>query len=246
LHTAERGGEVECYSRFESSISTVRKGHCPRANPFRAAMKRILILFAHPALQKSRVNTHLIDGVIDLNGVTVHDLYERYPAHDIDVRHEQALLLEHDIIVFHHPFFWYSTPPLLKEWQDLVLEHGWAYGSAGTALRGKLFMNAISTGGRQEAYSTEGYNRFTIRQLLAPLEQTARLCGMLYLPPFVVHGTHVVTPEAVLEHTRCYRTLLTALRDERIELQHMRMLDTLKSPDILHDLLHDDNEVRHA
>lgn len=27
-----------------------------------------------------------------------------------------------------HPFYWYSTPALLKEWQDLVLEHGWAYG----------------------------------------------------------------------------------------------------------------------
>ncbi|MDF7639407.1 NAD(P)H-dependent oxidoreductase [Lactobacillus sp. ESL0791] len=24
------------------------------------------------------------------------------------------------------PFYWYSCPPLLKKWEDDVLEHGWA------------------------------------------------------------------------------------------------------------------------
>jgi len=98
-------------------------------------INRILILFAHPALQKSRVNRVLAGEVRDLDGVAFNDLYERYPEFDIDVTYEQGLLLSHDVIVFHHPFFWYSTPSLLKEWQDLVLAHGWAYGREGTALR---------------------------------------------------------------------------------------------------------------
>jgi len=61
-----------------------------------------------------------------------------------------------------------DTPPLLKQWEDLVLEHGWAYGRSGTALRGKHAMHIITAGGREEAYQHEGYNRFTMRELLAP------------------------------------------------------------------------------
>ena len=89
---------------------------------------QILILFAHPALQKSRVNRVLISTVRDLPGVTFNDLYEAYPEFDIDVKREQELLVRHDIIVFQHPLLWYSTPAMMKEWQDLVLEHGWPTG----------------------------------------------------------------------------------------------------------------------
>jgi glutathione-regulated potassium-efflux system ancillary protein KefG len=178
----------------------------------------ILVLFAHPAIQKSRVNRVLAGAARELPGVTFHDLYEAYPDFAIDVRQEQNLLVDHDVVVFHHPFFWYSTPAIMKEWQDLVLEHGWAYGSQGTALRGKTMFNVITTGGREEAYRPEGHNRFTMRQLLAPLEQTARLCGMEYLPPFVAHGTHLMDPAAIEAHAQDYRTLLEALRDGRVDL----------------------------
>jgi glutathione-regulated potassium-efflux system ancillary protein KefG len=180
---------------------------------------RILVLFAHPAFQKSRVNRVLVDAVKDLPGVTFHDLYEAYPDFAIDVAREQELLTRHDLIVLQHPFFWYSTPAILKEWQDLVLEHGWAYGTRGVALRGKWLLNVITTGGREEAYQQEGHNRFTVRELLAPLEQTARLCGMEFLPPFVAHGTHRMIPEEMEAHGRDYRRLLDAFRDGRVNLE---------------------------
>ena len=61
-------------------------------------------------------------------------------------RGKRTLLLENDIIIFQHPFYWYSSPAMLKEWQDLVLEFGFAYGPGGTALQGKMMMNVISTG----------------------------------------------------------------------------------------------------
>jgi glutathione-regulated potassium-efflux system ancillary protein KefG len=38
-----------------------------------------------------------------------------------------------------HLLYWYSTPAILKEWQDLVLEHVFAYGHEGTKLHGKIF-----------------------------------------------------------------------------------------------------------
>lgn len=179
---------------------------------------RVLILFAHPALEKSRVHRVLIEGLENLEGITFHDLYEAYPDLDIDVDQEQALLSEHDVVVMQHPFFWYSTPAILKEWQDLVLEHGWAYGSGGDALRGKVMMSAVSTGGKADAYREDGYNEHQVREFLLPIAQTARLCGMTWLAPFVVHGTHQMTGGEVAGHARDYRRLLAALRDGRVDL----------------------------
>ena len=188
---------------------------------------RILVLFAHPALQKSRVNRVIAGAARNLPGVTFHDLYEAYPDFGIDVGKEQELLIAHDVVVFHHPFFWYSTPAILKEWQDLVLEHGWAYGSQGTALRGKILFNVITTGGREAAYQREGHNRFTMKELLAPIEQTGRLCGMDFLPPFVAHGTHRMTHEEMEGHRTDYRRLLEAIRDGRINVEKAKSFSRL-------------------
>jgi glutathione-regulated potassium-efflux system ancillary protein KefG len=189
--------------------------------------RRVLIQFAHPVVERSRVGRPLLEAVTDLPGVTVNDLYEEYPTMWIDVRREQELLVAHDVIVFQHPFYWYSTPAILKQWQDMVLEHGWAYGD-GTMLRGKITFNAITTGGPASAYRAEGYNRFTVRQLLAPWEQTATLCGMRWLAPFVAHGA--LRPEAELgipELQRCYRRIVEALRDDRFDLQRAAAADQL-------------------
>jgi glutathione-regulated potassium-efflux system ancillary protein KefG len=182
-------------------------------------MRRVLVLFAHPVLERSRVNRRLVDAIRDLEGVTIRDLYEDYPTLAIDIAREQADLLAHDVIVFQHPFYWYSSPAILKEWQDLVLEHGWAYGEGGTQLRGKITLNAITTGGPETAYNAAGYNRFTVRELLAPWDQTAHLCGMRFLAPFAIHAAlRVARDEDVATGRATYRRLIEALRDERIDL----------------------------
>ena len=155
-------------------------------------MKKILILFAHPALEKSRVHKILLNYISDLDGITLNDLYENYPEFDIDIEKEQQLLVQHDIIVWQRPMYWYSAPALIKQWQDPVLEHDWAYGKNGYALNGKKFS--------MQAYSTSGYQRCTITELLRPFERTAQLCRMTYLPPFWVAGTHK------LELPRCSRS----------------------------------------
>jgi hypothetical protein len=111
-------------------------------------MGQVLVIFAHPAFQRSRVNRALIRAAGTTEGVTVHDLYETYPDFLIDVRDEQKLIEKHDAVVFQHPFFWYSSPALIKEWLDLVLEYRWAYGEGGDALRGKIMAQAIAEKGR--------------------------------------------------------------------------------------------------
>jgi glutathione-regulated potassium-efflux system ancillary protein KefG len=191
-------------------------------------MRRVLVLFAHPALEKSRVNRALVARAAGLEGVRVHDLYEEYPDFDVDVAREQALLAEHDVIVVQHPFYWYSTPALVKQWVDLVLEHGWAYGARGKALVGKWWAHAITAGGGAEAYRPGGFNRHTVRGMLAPFEQTAYLCGMRFLPPFVVHATHGLEAPAVEAHAARYRALLERLRDPAYDLGEVAGGETLE------------------
>lgn len=180
-------------------------------------MQKVLVIVAHPALHKSKVNRHLIEGIKDLTGVTVHDLYNMYPDFYIHIRREQKLLMDHDIIVWHHPLYWYSCPALLKEWLDLVLEHGFAYGKNGTALRGKWVFNSVTTGGSEDAYSQEGRNHYTLQQFLAPFHQTAMLCGMKYLPPYVVHGVHLLNPQNINLHAQKYRKAITDLQNRRLD-----------------------------
>src|SRR6266481_9722266 len=187
---------------------------------------RILVLFAHPALHKSRINRQLIATIRDLENVTINDLYEEYSDFYIDVKREQQLLIDHDIIVFQHPFYWYSSPAILKQWEDLVLEHGFAYGKNGTRLQGKLVLTAISTGGPSSAYQRDGYNYFTVRELLAPFEQTARLCGMTYLPPFVVPGVLWMNSQTELSaYGSVYQKALEALRDHTLDLSELMKLN---------------------
>lgn len=190
-------------------------------------MTRILILFAHPALEKSRIHRHLLRGLPALPGITLHDLYETYPDFEIDIAREQQLLTEHDLIILQHPFYWYSTPALLKQWQDLVLEHGWAYGSQGKALRGKGVLSVISTGGGPGAYQADGLNRFTMRQLLAPLEQTFYLCGMIYHPPYLVQGTHRMSADDIARTVENYHRLLIAIHNDAIDWAALAQVPTL-------------------
>ncbi|MFN0249060.1 MAG: NAD(P)H-dependent oxidoreductase [Kofleriaceae bacterium] len=191
-------------------------------------MRRVLIVLAHPVLERSRVNRRLVRAVAGIEGVFVHDLYEVYPTLDIDVQREQQLLVDHDVIVFQHPFYWYSAPAIVKEWQDLVLEHGWAYGKGGDKLKGKITLNAITTGGPASSYTKGGYNRFTIRELLAPFDQTAYLCGMRYLAPFALHAALSITSDTDLTpQTATYRALLEALRDDGIDLDRAEAAENL-------------------
>jgi glutathione-regulated potassium-efflux system ancillary protein KefG len=172
-------------------------------------MMKVLILFAHPRLEKSRINRRLLEEIPKDLPITLHDLYEEYPDFNIDVEAEKRLLLDHDVIIWHHPFYWYSCPPLLKQWIDMVFELGWAYGPGGTQLTGKYIFNVITTGGTRDAYDHDGRNRYTLQELLAPFNQTAYLCKMTYLQPFAIQGTHRLTDAGIEEEAMRFREMLT-------------------------------------
>lgn len=191
---------------------------------------RILILFAHPTQHRSEINKPLFDIAQQAECVTAIDLYHEYPDFQIDVEKEQQRLRDHDVIVFQFPLYWYSTPSILKEWQDLVLEYGFAYGVDGNALKNKQFICAVSAGGTSHAYSAQGHNKFKIRNLLHPLEQTANLTGMQFLPPFVLFGARTaVEDERLAEHVIQWRSLLTKLNNHEFVSDSLQDVDTINS-----------------
>ncbi len=168
----------------------------------------VLILLAHPNQEKSRVHKTLIRAVGDLPRVTIVDLYHEYPDFMIHVKREQKRVMDHDLLIFQHPIYWYSCPPLMKEWMDLVLENGWAYGS-GNALQGLNFLQVLSAGGPDSSYLRSGYNRFTLTELLRPFEATAALCGWKYHEPLILQGTNSSDGPAIEAFAQRYRSLLS-------------------------------------
>lgn len=175
-------------------------------------MAQILVIAAHPQLEQSRATRGLMQAAarLDPARVAVRDLYALYPDYFIDVAAEQALLAQARLVVWLHPVHWYSMPPLLKLWLDEVFAFGWAYGPGGRALAGKSLWLAASTGGPQESYRPDGYNRYFFDAFLHPFEQTAALCGMTWLPPLVLHGAHRIGPEALAAHAALFAERLAS------------------------------------
>lgn len=169
-------------------------------------MARTLVLLAHPDLRHSRVTRTLLAAAQALQGpdLAVRDIYSLYPDYLIDVGAEQAALEQAQLIVWLHPFHWYSMPSLMKLWVDEVLAYGWAYGHDGRALEGKDLWLATSTGGAEAAYHPAGYNRYFFDAFMPPYEQTAALCGMRFLPPMVLHGAHNADRPTVEAHAATF------------------------------------------
>ncbi|MBS0848294.1 glutathione-regulated potassium-efflux system ancillary protein KefG [Citrobacter sp. JGM124] len=165
---------------------------------------KVLLLYAHPESQDSVANNILLKPVEQLANVTVHDLYARYPDFFIDINHEQSLLLEHDVIVFQHPFYSYSCPALLKEWIDRVLHRGFANGSGTHALKGKSWRSVITTGEPEGAYGQGGFHRVTMKDILLPFELTASMCSMNWITPMIIYWARRQSRQALASHAKAY------------------------------------------
>ena len=161
---------------------------------------KIMNLVFHPDLESSRVNRTWKEQLEASGKVTTsRALYEEYPDFQIDVEREQALLREHDRIVFQFPFYWYSGPPLLKKWLDDVLTYGFAYGSTGDQLKGKDLQIITSAGGEEKFYS--GFDIYaTIYELLRPFQLTANLCQLNYMLPVWMYRADGAPEEVIREY----------------------------------------------
>lgn len=167
-------------------------------------MKTVVNVF-HPNFKQSRVNKALSVGLADDN-ITVRHLDDLYPDFQIDVAHEQEVLQNADRIVLQYPMYWYSTPALLKKWEDDVLTHGWAYGSNGDVLHGKELLVAVSVGA--DNYGRDKFAKYTVNELLRPLQATSRLIGTKFVKPFKTMGASSISDEDLKQQVVKYHEYL--------------------------------------
>lgn len=163
-------------------------------------MTKTLILLFHPDLTRSRANRAMADAAAALPGVEVVNMTAVAPdGLDLyrDGEAEAARLLTSDRIVLQFPLQWYSTPPLLKAWQDAVLTRMFylVYEAEGRRLEGTPLMIAATAGNIPEAYSHGGSNLMPMVDLLAPLRATAHRCGLVWSEPFLVYRADKLTPD---------------------------------------------------
>ncbi|WP_030148333.1 NAD(P)H-dependent oxidoreductase [Mycetocola saprophilus] len=158
-------------------------------------MPSTLVVVAHPDLARSRISSAWITALRDDGRATVHVLTEILQQPGFDVEREKELLVAHTRIILLFPFHWYSAPAILHSWLDLVLVHGWAYGPEATALAGKELALAVSTWSTESDYSASGRYGYSMRELTAPYEVTAKRIAMVYLPAHILNGVGRVTDE---------------------------------------------------
>jgi glutathione-regulated potassium-efflux system ancillary protein KefF len=172
----------------------------------------ILIVYAHPYPDQSRVNQQMLKRACANPDVVIRSLYDLYPDFDIDVEAEQHAVEQAQLVVLQHPMYWYNMPPLLKLWIDKVFTHGWAYGKGATALNGKSLLWAVTTGGEHDHFQMGAYPGFAV--LAQPLQATALYCHMRWLEPVVVHGAFAADSEAQREQIEHYGERLAAWKED--------------------------------
>ncbi|PJR88264.1 NAD(P)H dehydrogenase [Ochrobactrum sp. 695/2009] len=172
-------------------------------------MSKTLILLFHPDLARSRANATLAAAAAKLPGVEIVDMQAAYlQGIDFlkDSEREASRLLSADRIVLQFPVQWYSTPQLLKSWQDAVLTRMFyiAYEQEGRKLEGTPLLIAATAGNVPEAYREGGRNMFPMIELFAPLRATANRCGLGWATPFVLYAADKMSTEALEDAANRY------------------------------------------
>ncbi len=174
-------------------------------------MKKTLIIVGHQSYEHSVYNKKLVEAVKDMENVTIHILKENF-----DAKEEQKLLTEYDNIILQYPIYWYNTTPLLKSWLDKVFTYGYAYGPNGDKLENKNFAVAVTTGSAFENYSSTGFVKFTLEEILAPMKATFNFTRSNLKGIFCVYDCLVGVPNQISEEDfskKCaeYKSFVTSL-----------------------------------
>lgn len=167
-------------------------------------MKKILILSAHPDIEKSKACSAMLNAVKGLDNVKVIDIYKvhlKVENYIDDVKHA-------DVLVFQFPFWWGSAPAMLKNWLDTFmlgfLEN--------PGMKGKSLLIATAAGVSEEEYHSGGAEQFTVDEILRPYQVTAIYSGMTYLKPFVLYGTMMPDAEQrICKGAKDYKSLIETL-----------------------------------
>ena len=150
-------------------------------------MKNIIVISGHPDIDNSTANKTIVDVLEKENNIKISKLMSTYSDYRIDANKEINNLLDADVIVLQFPFHWYGVPAILKMWIDSITTP-LVYGPNKGGLKEKTFLLSTTTGGPSESYQSDGYNKFTMEELLLPLLKLGDSLEMDVLKPLVLHS----------------------------------------------------------
>ncbi|WP_265457015.1 NAD(P)H-dependent oxidoreductase [Enterococcus sp. HY326] len=171
-------------------------------------MKTTVLVF-HPDLTTSNVNAKLAESIKDLANIEVRDMYQLYPDFKIDAAAEQAVLEKADRIVLQFPMYWYSSPALVKQWENAVLAYGWAHGTDGNKLHGKELLIAVTPGAPTELYGHGNGFKYSVTDLLRPFQAASNLIGTKFIKPFITTGASRMGDGEIAERAAAYKNYLS-------------------------------------
>lgn len=177
-------------------------------------MNRTLILLFHPDITKSRANAALAAAARQLPDTEVIDMQARYPGGQVgmftDGAAEAEMLLGASRIVLQFPIQWYSSPALLKAWQDAVLTRMYYVKASteGARLAGTPLMITATAGNVAEAYGPGGQNHYTISEIMTPLKAMAHRCGLPWHAPHILFAAGHLSDGALADAAAHYVTAL--------------------------------------
>ncbi|MBP1043850.1 NAD(P)H-dependent oxidoreductase [Vagococcus sp. BWB3-3] len=192
---------------------------------------KTLVILAHPNISESGSQQFLLNSVEQFENVTVHHLDRHYPDGKIDRQAEQELLKKHQRIIFQFPFYWYSSPSILKEWQDVVFAGDDFYRPEGTILKGKEFGLVLTIGVSESEYRAGGRESFTVDELTRPYQAVAHHMGMSYLPHFSIHQFVYLSERQQQQLLIDYQFYLTGLQPASLENRTNWIIQALKTTD---------------
>ncbi|SFL36007.1 Putative NADPH-quinone reductase (modulator of drug activity B) [Gracilibacillus orientalis] len=187
-----------------------------------------LLIISHPDMIESSSQQYFLSSIKNQDDITIHHLENLYPDSHINVAKEQELLRQHDRIIFQFPFYWYSTTPLIKKWQDEVLGEGFAYGTRRKPLAGKEFGLVLMIGVAEREYQAGGEELFTISELTKPFQAMANKLGMIYLRPLSVFQFFYMEEKQKMDTLIRYWQMLKMERDISLANRENWLIDQLR------------------
>jgi NAD(P)H dehydrogenase (quinone) len=133
-----------------------------------------------------------------------------------DIQAEMSKVAQADLIIFHFPLWWASTPAILKGWFDRILAMGFAWNSDARystgLMRGKRALLVTSVGDPASYYQADGMHRATVEQHLYGLSHnTLAFCGFDVLRPVILANTTAASEDELSEDIKAYAKLLQTI-----------------------------------
>ncbi|MGY3723933.1 Putative NADPH-quinone reductase (modulator of drug activity B) [Granulicatella balaenopterae] len=146
---------------------------------------KTLVVISHPTLAESSLQQFLVSAVEAKDSVCVRHLesvLKDSPTGHFDRTSERQAVKRADRIILQFPMYWYSSPAVMKQWMDEVLDIKWA-----KQIGSKEVGIVTNMGIKERSYQAGGREQFTLSELLRPFQATVNALGWQYLHAFPIY-----------------------------------------------------------